>query len=234
MANYRVKQRWLSGRGKKQFSSGDIVTERDFPDNIKELLAEGRIEVMEEEDLNKEDENKNAPLKSIDLLYLERKEKLMPFWEFLHEDHKSADFALWPEETFEIILKEAESAYTEDEQKFLDSQLEGSGTIKKILTEEDFELNPELAEQGLKVGDEIEIEPTLEETDSNKEDLNENENAEKKAIFIYNEKPIFTMEDISKPDLQACLLEATIPFKPSDNKDALWNALMNSMEQSQD
>ena len=119
MANYRVKQRWLSGRGKKQFSSGDIVTERDFPDNIKELLAEGRIEVMEEED-------------------------------------------------------------------------------------------------------------------SNKEDLNENENAEKKAIFIYNEKPIFTMEDISKPDLQACLLEATIPFKPSDNKDALWNALMNSMEQSQD
>lgn len=30
-------------------------------------------------------------------------------------------------------------------------------TIKKVLTQDDLDLNPELAEQGLKVGDEIEI-----------------------------------------------------------------------------
>ena len=40
---YVVKQRWLSGKGKKMWQSGDIVTEKDFPENFQILLKEGRI-----------------------------------------------------------------------------------------------------------------------------------------------------------------------------------------------
>ena len=45
---YVVKQRWLSGKGKKMWQSGDVVTERDFPENFQTLLKEGRIVQIED------------------------------------------------------------------------------------------------------------------------------------------------------------------------------------------
>jgi hypothetical protein len=45
MEQYRVKQLWLSGKGKKVYRSGDLVTENSFPEgNLAILLKEGRIE----------------------------------------------------------------------------------------------------------------------------------------------------------------------------------------------
>jgi hypothetical protein len=43
MEKFVVKQRYLSGKGKKQWQSGDEVTERDFPENFDQLISEGRI-----------------------------------------------------------------------------------------------------------------------------------------------------------------------------------------------
>lgn len=45
---YVVKQRWLSGRGKKMWESGDTVKPSDFPENFDQLISEGRIEVKNE------------------------------------------------------------------------------------------------------------------------------------------------------------------------------------------
>lgn len=44
---YVVKQRWLSGRGKKIWESGDIVQPSDFPNNFDQLISEGRISLKE-------------------------------------------------------------------------------------------------------------------------------------------------------------------------------------------
>lgn len=46
-------------------------------------------------------------------LYNSRKEQLIPYWEFIHLDTKSSDFSELPEESFEIILKEAKKAHKE-------------------------------------------------------------------------------------------------------------------------
>lgn len=43
-------------------------------------------------------------------LYNSRKEILIPFWNFLKEDHKSADFSELPEDTFIVLLNEAKEA----------------------------------------------------------------------------------------------------------------------------
>ena len=39
-------------------------------------------------------------------LYSDRKEQLIPFWNYLKHDHKSADFGELPQESFDIILNE--------------------------------------------------------------------------------------------------------------------------------
>lgn len=39
-------------------------------------------------------------------LYADRKEQLIPFWNYLKHDHKSADFGELPQESFDIILNE--------------------------------------------------------------------------------------------------------------------------------
>ena len=48
MPKYRVKQRWLSGRGKKIWKSFDEVTEKDFPENFDKLLKSGAIVEIDE------------------------------------------------------------------------------------------------------------------------------------------------------------------------------------------
>lgn len=43
-------------------------------------------------------------------LYADRKEQLIPFWNYLKHDHKSADFGELPQESFDIILNEVKEA----------------------------------------------------------------------------------------------------------------------------
>lgn len=50
-------------------------------------------------------------------LYYERKELLIPYWGFLKGDQPSTDFGELPEESFQIILKEAKQAKIVDDKK---------------------------------------------------------------------------------------------------------------------
>lgn len=43
-------------------------------------------------------------------LYSDRKEQLIPFWNYLKYDHKSVDFGELPQESFDIILNEARAS----------------------------------------------------------------------------------------------------------------------------
>ncbi len=136
---YTVSQLSLSGRGKKMWKHGDVVTENDFPENFNQLIKEGRIKVEESE--------------------------------------------------------------TED-------------TIEKTLTTEDLKMNPELIEEGLKEGEVIEVKVEESET-------------EETPLFIFvdsenNQRPIFTVEDITKAELQAYLLALEVAFKPSEKEAALF------------
>jgi hypothetical protein len=45
--HYIVSQLYLSGKGKKIWKSGDVVTRLDFPENFDVLLSEGRIKFAE-------------------------------------------------------------------------------------------------------------------------------------------------------------------------------------------
>lgn len=62
------------------------------------------------EEKRKEDERKAA-------LYSERKNDLIPFWEFLKEDIRSCDFGELPEESFRIILEEAREEKKKEEER---------------------------------------------------------------------------------------------------------------------
>lgn len=136
---YTVSQLSLSGRGKKMWKHGDVVTENDFPENFNQLIKEGRIKVEESE--------------------------------------------------------------TED-------------TIEKTLTTEDLKMNPELIEEGLKEGEVIEVKVEESET-------------EETPLFIFvdsenNQRPIFTVKDITKAELQAYLIALEIAFKPSEKEEVLF------------
>lgn len=136
---YTVSQLSLSGRGKKMWKHGDVVTENDFPENFNQLIKEGRIKVEESE--------------------------------------------------------------TEE-------------TIEKTLTTEDLKMNPELIEEGLKEGEVIEVKVEESET-------------EETPLFIFvdsenNQRPIFTVKDITKAELQAYLIALEVAFKPSEKEEVLF------------
>lgn len=136
---YTVSQLSLSGRGKKMWKHGDVVTESDFPENFNQLIKEGRIKVEESE--------------------------------------------------------------TEE-------------TIEKTLTTEDLKMNPELVEEGLKEGEVIEVKVEESET-------------EETPLFTFvdsenNQRPIFTVKDITKAELQAYLIALEVAFKPSEKEEVLF------------
>lgn len=147
---YTVSQLSLSGRGKKMWKHGDVVTENDFPENFNQLIKEGRIQAEE----------------------------------------------------------------TEIEQ-----------TIEKTLTTEDLEMNPELVEEELKEGNAIEIQ--AEETE-----------IEEKPLFTFvdsenNQRPIFTVKDITKAELQAYLLALEIAFKPSEKEEVLFEKAVQASKKAE-
>lgn len=65
---------------------------------------EKRIKEREEEKLKEEERQKKV------ILYNERKELLIPYWNHLKEDLKSADYGELPQESFDIILHEAKQS----------------------------------------------------------------------------------------------------------------------------
>lgn len=90
-----------------------VVTElSDFEKAIAEAAKKEADELVEKE---KEDAVN---------LYNERKALLMPFWEFMKEDHLSVDFGALPQESFDIILKEVEDTFNEAQEKDLKEKVE--------------------------------------------------------------------------------------------------------------
>lgn len=178
---YVVKQRWLSGKRKKFFESGDVVTENDFPENFQELIREGRIEYVED---GSEPENAK-----------ENEARLA----------KEAELQAESEAKKELELKDESNA---------DKKL----TV--VLTQEDFDQNPDLAEQGLKVGDTVEL-------DVQEEKANEGENLDPKTPFFHfdpkgENRPIFSDEDLNKEELIRHLMNNGIAFKANEGKAKLW------------
>lgn len=64
-------------------------------------------------------------------LYADRKELLIPFWNFLKGDQHSTDFSALSEEDFNIILKEVKQAKKEDDEKKAELEKEAEALRKK-------------------------------------------------------------------------------------------------------
>jgi len=140
---YTVSQLSLSGRGKKMWKYGDVVTKSDFPENFNQLIKEGRIKVEESE----------------------------------------------TEETIEktIDLSDLEGEYSLDEVE--------------------------------------EVVETIEERIEEAKEVEESE-TEETPLFIFvdsenNQRPIFTVKDITKAELQAYLIALEVAFKPSEKEEVL-------------
>lgn len=98
----------------------DKMTDKDFEDFLKsQTLLKQQKE--QEEKLKIEQLN----------LYNSRKEQLIPFWNFLKHDHKSADFGMLPEDSFQIILNEAKQLYDADQKAKADLKAENE-KLQKI------------------------------------------------------------------------------------------------------
>ena len=77
-------------------------------------------------------------------LYKTRKEELLPFWDFVKEDHKSADFGELPKEAFDIILGEVKTAKVEHE-KEVEAQRVENERLKKEAEEKQAKIDAEKA-----------------------------------------------------------------------------------------
>lgn len=64
-------------------------------------------------------------------LYNSRKEELIPFWNYIKDDTKSADFSALPKGSFDIILNEAKEAKAEDDKKKAELEKEAEALRKK-------------------------------------------------------------------------------------------------------
>jgi len=185
---YVVKQRWLSGKGKKFFESGDVVTERDFPENFQELIREGRIELVE--DGSESDD-----------------EKALKIQESLEQARLAKEDELQAESEAKKALE-------------LENESNADKKLTVVLTQEDFDQNPDLAEQDLKVGDTVELE-------IQEEKANEGENLDPKTPFFHfdpkgENRPIFSDEDLNKEELIRHLMNNGIAFKGNEGKAKLW------------
>jgi hypothetical protein len=100
-------------------SPGLIKHFKTVPDNWREICG------LDEE---KATEGKETEGKS---LYDSRKEALMPFWEFMKEDHLSIDFGALPKESFDIILQEVEEAFDKAQEEQLLNASKGTEDLGK-------------------------------------------------------------------------------------------------------
>lgn len=84
-----------------------------------ELYSKLKLDYLEKKD------NEEKAIKHN--LYLQRKEQLIPYWNFLKEDHRGVDYSELPQESFDIILREVKK-YKEEFDK---EQVEKDKLIKK-------------------------------------------------------------------------------------------------------
>lgn len=157
-------------------SPGLIKHFKQFPENWREICG-----------LDEPNKDEN--------LYDSRKEALMPFWEFLKEDHKSADFGKLPQESFEIILREAEAEFdkAQEEQLLKDNSKE----VDHVVSAQDLDINKG---EDLKEGDKIEIPQAEEKSDPTREDLEKLKVSQLRQLIL--DKNVEIPSNISrKPEL---------------------------------
>jgi hypothetical protein len=99
--------------------------------------------LKEQEEQRKKEEEEQRLVE----LYNNRKEELIPYWNYLKGDTKSADFSALPKESFDLILDEAKEAKKVDDEKKVELQKEAEELRKKEekRRKRSQEMNPYLA-----------------------------------------------------------------------------------------
>lgn len=120
----------LSKFGLIEFPAGLGEMEKGVYDGFS-LITKTNFEKAEKLRLEKEEADRIAAEKVE--LYNTRKSVLIEFWDYLKDDHKSADFGEWPTETFEIILNEVK----ENKQKAIQKAKKQEEENKKLKAEAD-------------------------------------------------------------------------------------------------
>lgn len=119
-------------------------------------------------------------------VYQTRKDALNPFIEFVKDQEKLANFYNLTVEEFDALLKEAETAFNDAQASQLEGAEGSSEPLLHVITEEDLVNNPDLVSQGVKVGDQIEIQ-TNETIEGNEEgsttEADKTENFKSKFTF---------------------------------------------------
>lgn len=95
-------------------------------DKKMEYLEAKQAKIDEAEQKKIDDDKKNKFE-----LYNKRKELLIPYWGYLHNDHRGCDYGELPEESFAIILNEAKKNKKEQEEK---AKKEVGEALKKAKT----------------------------------------------------------------------------------------------------
>ena len=126
-----------------------IVHFKQVPENWKEICG------IEEKDPSEEGDSNKENVSVLNALRIEREEKVKPFAEFLTEEEKALDLGTLSNEDFDALLKGLEVSFNEEQEKQLGDQ--SKEILFHVVTEEDLVNNPDLVAQGVKVGDQIEI-----------------------------------------------------------------------------
>lgn len=160
-----------------------IVHFKQVPENWKEICG------IEEKDPSEEGDSNKENVFVLNTLRIEREEKVKPFAEFLTEEEKALDLASLSNEGFDALLKGLEVSFNEEQEKQLGNQ--SKEILFHVVTEEDLVNNPDLVAQGVKVGDQIEIQAN-ETIEGNEEGATTQ--ADKTATF----QAKFTFEELDK------------------------------------
>jgi hypothetical protein len=98
--------------------------------------------------------------------------------------------------------------------------------IEHKLTNEDLEMNPDLVDEGLKVGDVVDV--PIETTETTEEVI---EKDEKKPLFLYEKLgiqiPVHTIDDIDLKAIKSLLKDFKIEFDNTKNKETLFPILVD-------
>ena len=159
-------------------SPGLIKHFKTFPENWREICG------LDEE----KDESK---------LYDERKAQLVPFWEFMKEDHLSIDFGALPQESFDIILQEVEAAFDKAQEEQLLNATKGNEDLGKSGDSDENK-----SDEGNEDSKEVDHVVKSDDLDLNKgEDLKEGDKieipqADKKAVPTFDELNVLQVSQL--------------------------------------
>lgn len=100
-------------------------------ETFEKLLADSKAAYQAQKDAEKKAEEERLEQERKFKLHNERKNLLIPYWTFLKGDQISTDFGEIPEESFQIILKEAKEAQAADAAQREKIRKENEDLIKK-------------------------------------------------------------------------------------------------------